>query len=139
MKYWDPSAIVSLLGTEPDPEGRTVLLRQDGQAVTWWASKVECSSALCRLRREQAIDERGLTQALRKLETFFEACLEVAPSEEVRKRAIRLLRIHPLRAGDALQLAAALVACREDPSSLPLITNDEKLKEAAQREGFAVQ
>lgn len=138
MTYWDPSAIVSLLGSEPDPEGRTALIRQDPEAVTWWASKVECSSALCRLRREGAIDDAGLTQAVRKLEMFLDSCLEVAPSEEVRKRAIRLLRLHALRAGDALQLAAALVASREDPSSLPLVTSDGKLKEAAQKEGFAV-
>ena len=138
MRYWDPSGIVATLGTQPDPRSRASLLAEDPGAVTWWASKVECSSALFRLRRDQKIDERVSTQAFQKLETFFEACLEVAPMEEVRKRAIRLLRIHPLRAADALQLAAALVASREDPSSLPLVTSDEKLKHAAETEGFTV-
>jgi predicted nucleic acid-binding protein len=138
VRYWDPSAIVATLGTQTDPRGRASLLAEDLGAVTWWASKIECSSALFRLRREEKIDERVLTQALRKLGTFFESCLEVAPSEEVRKRAIRLLRIHALSASDALQLAAALVASREDPASLPLVTSDEKLKHAAETEGFTV-
>ena len=51
---------------------------------------------------------------------------------------MRLLRIHPLRAADALQLGAALVAAREDPSSLALVTSDDQLKQAAEREGFLV-
>jgi uncharacterized protein len=136
VKFWDSSAIVSLLAAQSDSEARTALFREDGQAMTWWASKVECASALNRLRREQALDESGLAQAFGNLDAFFETCLEIAPSEEVRKRAIRLLRIHPLRAADALQLAAALAASREDPSSLPLVTTDERLRKAAEMEGF---
>jgi uncharacterized protein len=138
VRFWDPSAIVSLLAAQSDSEARTALFREDGQAMTWWASKVECSSALNCLRRERALDESGLAQAFGNLDSFFETCLEIAPSEEVRKRAIRLLRIHPLRAADALQLAAALVAAREDPSSLPMVTSDERLGSAAEREGFTV-
>lgn len=138
VRYWDPSAIVATLGAQPDSGGRTALLGEDGQAMSWWASKVECASALHWLRREEAIDERMLIQALRKLEMFFEKCLEVAPSEEIRKRALRLLRTHGLRAADALQLAAALVVSGEDPASLPLISSDQRLKTAAEREGFTV-
>ena len=138
MRYWDSSAIISLLVVEPESAGRTVLLKEDEQAVTWWASRVECAFALNRLFREHTLDGKGLTQALGNLESFCETCLEILPSEEVRKRALRLLRIHPLRAEDALQLAAALVASREDPASLALITSDERLKSAAEREGFLV-
>jgi hypothetical protein len=38
---------------------------------------------------------------------------EVGAIQRVKDRAIRLLRIHPLRAADALQLAAAMVATEE--------------------------
>ena len=106
--------------------------------MTWWASRIECASALNRLHREQSLDEKGLVQALGNLDAFCETCLEILPSEEVRKRAMRLLRIHPLRAADALQLGAVLVAAREDPSSLALVTSDDQLKQAAEREGFLV-
>ena len=138
MRYWDSSAIISLLVEEPESGGRAELLRQDPQVVTWWASRVECASALNRLCREMVLDEAGLSQALRNFESLLEACTEVLPSEEVRRRALRLLRIHPLRAADALQLAAALAAAREDPSSLPLVTSDERLRQAAAREGFKI-
>jgi hypothetical protein len=138
VRYWDSSAIISLLVTEANSPSRSSLLEEDPQVVTWWASRVECASGLNRLCREQSLDEKGLIQALGNLEAFCEACLEVLPSEEVRKRALRLLRVHPLRAADALQLAAALAAAHEDPSSLSLVTGDDQLRQAAEKEGFAV-
>lgn len=51
---------------------------------------------------------------------------------------MRLLRIHELRAADALQLAAALVLAVFDPKTLPFVTLDACLATAAEREGFAV-
>jgi len=58
--------------------------------------------------------------------------------EQVRNRAIRLLRLHPLRAAAALQLAAALTAAAEDPERLDLVSSDDRLSAAAQREGCRV-
>jgi hypothetical protein len=51
---------------------------------------------------------------------------------------MRLLRVHALRAGDALQLAAALVAAEGQPGSLEIVTLDERLALAASREGLRV-
>ncbi len=106
--------------------------------MSWWATRVECASALFRLRREEAIDETVLAHAFKKMEAFFEKCLEVVPSDAVRKRAIRILRAHSLRAADALQLAAALVACHEEPGSLSFVSSDQRLRAAAEKEGFTV-
>jgi hypothetical protein len=47
------------------------------------------------------------------------------------------LPVHPLRAADALQLAAAFVAAERRPHSLQIVTLDERLADAAQKEGFA--
>jgi hypothetical protein len=49
-----------------------------------------------------------------------------------------LLRLHPLRAGESLQLAAALVAAGHDPATLEMVCLDERLTAAARREGFTV-
>jgi len=56
----------------------------------------------------------------------------------VRARAARLLSLHPLRAADALQLAAALVWCRERTAEAPFVCLDDRLRLAAAREGFRV-
>jgi hypothetical protein len=61
---------------------------------------------------------------------------EIEPSEIVRENAIRFLRVHPLRAADALQLAAAFMASERRPPSLQIVTLDERLADAARREGF---
>ncbi len=63
---------------------------------------------------------------------------EVAPSEALRNHALRLVRLHPLRAADALQLAAALEWMEGDPNGATLVTGDRQLGRAAQSEGFEV-
>ena len=63
---------------------------------------------------------------------------EVVPTEAVRRIAKRLLRTHSLRAADALQLAAALAACEQEPDRFEMVCLDLRLTEAARREGFVV-
>lgn len=138
MKYWDSSALVSLLVEEAETADRLELLEGDPSIVTWWGSQVECASALNRLHRERAIDAVELDQRLERLRSFAATWVEIAARERVRARALRLLRIHPLRSADAMQLAAALVACREDPATLDFVCSDTRLLQAARREGFPV-
>ena len=106
--------------------------------MTWWGSLVECASALNRLHREGGLDAGKLSQSLEDLQTLGEAWLEVQPMERVRRRALRLLRVHALRGADALQLAAALTAAEEEPASLDFVSSDARLSTAAEREGFQV-
>lgn len=139
MKYWDSSALVSLFVDEQETPRRKSLLREDRQVVTWWGSSVECASALHRLHRQGELDPDALAQAGTRLETLTTAWIEIEPSDPLRRRAVRLLRVHPLRAADALQLAAALVAVDENPRNLDFVSSDARLSEAAFREGFNVR
>jgi hypothetical protein len=138
VNYWDSSALITLLVKEEHTPRRKEQLEDDPRMTVWWACRLECSSALNRLNREGSLDGEGLAQALRALETLADSWYEVQPTSELRARAMRLLRVHPLRAADAVQLAAALIATSEDPSYLPFLTVDDRLREAARREGFAV-
>ena len=136
MKYWDSSALVSLLVDEETTPSRVRILERDPAVVTWWGSRVECASALHRLHRERAINARELGELLEKLRLFAATWTEVAPRDRVRDRALRLLRGHFLRSADAIQLAAALVASKEDPTTLEFVCSDARLSQAASREGF---
>ena len=138
MRYWDSSALVALLVAEPESARRFELLQQDPSVVTWWGSQLECASALNRLHREGALDARQLDQSLDQLRLLAATWLEIRPMQRVRNRAMRLLRVHRLRGADAVQLAAALTASREDPATLDIVCSDSRLSEAARREGFAV-
>lgn len=138
MKYWDSSALVSLLVDEPKSAERRETIRQDPAIVTWWGSQVECASALNRLHRDRRFESGGLDRSLEQLRQLAASWLEIEPLEHLRGRAIRLLRLHPLRGADALQLAAALTAAAEDPHRLDVVSSDDRLSEAARREGFRV-
>ena len=63
---------------------------------------------------------------------------EVLPSEMLRLRSERLLAVHPLRAADAFHLAAALLWSRGDTATHTVISFDDRLRDAARREGFEV-
>lgn len=138
MKYWDSSALVSLLVEERESASRLELLEQDSSVVTWWGSQIECASALNRLHREGAIDAEELGRSLGQLRILSSSWLEVRPLQRVRNRAVRLLRIHPLRGADAVQLASALTASGEHPTTLDIVCSDVRLSQAAIREGFVV-
>jgi predicted nucleic acid-binding protein len=138
MRFWDSSAIVPLLVEQPSTAALTVHFERDPEMVVWWATEVECASALARLEREGTLDAAARGVASNRLERLAESWREIQPVDRVRDVAGRLLRVHPLRAGDALQLAAAIVAAEDDPRSLVLVTLDDRLASAADREGFPV-
>ena len=104
--------------------------------LVWWGSQVECASALSRLERGALLDGKAVTLAFDRLKQLADGWHEIEPSEIVRENAIRFLRVHPLRAVDALQLAAAFLAAERRPSSLEIVTLDERLADAARKEGF---
>lgn len=63
---------------------------------------------------------------------------EVTAGDVVRRNAERLVEMYPLRAADALQLGAALVAARGAVGSIEFVTLDERQADAARREGFRI-
>lgn len=138
MRFWDSSALVALLVAEPSSEAVLWEYETDPEVVAWWATEAECVSALARLEREGNLAAPSMRDALRRLDGLARAWREVQPVTAVRTTAIRLLRVHPLRTADALQLAAAIVAAEDHPATLQLVTLDDRLAEAAEREGFAV-
>ena len=91
---------------------------------------------MARLERGALLDVKGATLALDRLKQLAEGWHEIEPSEVVRENALRFLRVHSLRAADALQLAAAFLAAERRPSSLEVVTLDERLADAARKEGF---
>ncbi|MGA3307890.1 MAG: hypothetical protein ABSD08_04645 [Xanthobacteraceae bacterium] len=138
MKFWDASAIVPLLVAEAATRRLQALAAEDSDMLVWWASEIECVSALARLERDAALNAQAMTLALQRLRQLAAAWHEIDPSDAIREAATRFLRVHPLRAADALQLAAAFLAAERRPASLAIITLDDRLGAAARKEGFAV-
>ncbi len=138
MRFWDSSAVVPLLVSEAATLIVQRELEGDPEVIAWWGTELECVSALARREREGKLEAASIVDALDRLDALSLAWREIQPVGRVRQIAVRLLRVHPLRAPDALQLAAALVAAEDQPASLPFVTLDDRLAQAAEREGFTV-
>jgi uncharacterized protein len=136
--FWDASAIVRCW--LPNPRHGACKRLQDGIPTCWCGggSEVECVSALARLERAAALDVKGMALASNRLKQLANGWHEIEPSEIVREGALRFLRVHPLRAADALQLAAAFTTSEHRPASLQVVTLDERLADAARKEGFTL-
>jgi uncharacterized protein len=138
VRFWDASAVVPLLIAEETTRTLQRLATADPLMLVWWATEVECASAIARLERDGALEAAAVDDAFDRLKRLAEGWHEVDPNDSVREAAVRCLRVHPLRAADALQLAAAFVAAERRPSSLELVTLDDRLAAAARKEGFAL-
>ncbi|HEV2364603.1 MAG TPA: type II toxin-antitoxin system VapC family toxin [Caulobacteraceae bacterium] len=136
MKFWDSSAIIPLLIDEPTTSRMRRLAIADPDMIVWWVTPLECSSAVFRRERAGSLTREAVDEATTRLAELAQAWDEVAPSGSVRETAARFLRVHDLRAGDSLRLAAAFEASHHRPAGLPFVTLDERLASAARREGF---
>ena len=137
MRFWDSSALVPLLTRESTSKSLQALVDEDPDIVTWWATDIECASALAHRERLGA-DPEPQTDAFSRLDAIARDWQSVEPSTSVKAAARRVVRTHDLRAGDALQLAAAIVASVNQPQALSVVTLDERLALAASREGFPI-
>ncbi|MFQ5684541.1 MAG: type II toxin-antitoxin system VapC family toxin [Candidatus Binatia bacterium] len=138
MKFWDTSAVVPLCAGEPESSAVKAILVKDTSMVVWWATRTECISALMRQTREGGLSAVGERQARHVLATLSESWIVVLPAETLREMAERLLAVHPLRAADAFQLAAALQWCQRQTKDMPFVSFDVRLREAAYKEGFSI-
>lgn len=137
MRFWDSSALVPLCLDQPRTEKSRQLHAEDPELVVWWGSSIECASAIARLHRDGYLSASDEAEARSLLGALAESWYEIQPGDAVREQANRVLRLHPLRAADALQLAAALEWAGSPPQGA-FVSFDERLQAAAHREGFSI-
>ena len=138
MNFWDTSALVALGVEEVHHRQARQVLEADDRMAVWWGAAIEYVSALSRREREGSLTTHEVSAEIVRLQALSQVWYEVQPSHRIKLLAQRLLRVHPLRAADGLQLAAALAVAEDDPSSIGFICFDARLNEAASREGFTI-
>ncbi len=136
MNYWDSSALVTLFVEQSQSEKYLKKIKQDAEVLTAWHAVPECVSAFCRLQRENFITEAQLNTLIRHLEEAAENWYIITPGKRLEKLTLRSLRVHPLRAMDAIHLAAACLARNEESPAMGFFTEDARLRTAASKEGF---
>ncbi len=137
MRFWDTSALVPVVVNVRESAAFRRTWNEDPVAIVWALTETELLSALCRRRREGLLDADDVERAETRLQRLSDRWDEVDSLPLVREEAARILRVHPLRAADALQLAAAVVAFDYRPRRRAFLSLDERLLAAARLEGFA--
>lgn len=136
--FWDTSAIAPLCCQQVQSRQARHYSRHYTPMIVWWGSMIEAWSAFNRLLRQGHLSTSEYSQAIQTLDKLKLTWGEIIPTDEVRLLTERLLRTHHLTAGDALQLASALVWCDGKTKGRHFICADEKLTLASEAEGFTV-
>lgn len=97
---------------------------------------MECQSAFARVGRDGGLSVVQEEDAKAVIHSLSAVWPKIQPVEDVRALCGHLLLTHPLRAADALQLAAAIVWPGGHPSGDGFVCLDLRLREAARMEGF---
>lgn len=138
MRFWDSSALVPLIVEQASSRQVDRWLAADRQLAVWTLTVIELTSAVMRLAREQRITDADASRAETRIDTLARGSHIVVDIEGVKSQARRLLRVHPLRAADAMQLGAAWEWAGGRPAGRVFHTLDVRLARAARREGFRV-
>ena len=136
MRFWDSSAILSLLTEQVQIDILRKLFKDNSELVVSWSTKIELVSGICRLVRE-GLDNNSAEKYYKKIDRLTNSSFEVDTSDKIRNLACNLLKKHPLRAADALQLASAL-EWSGSFGNAEFVCLDKRLREAAEKEGFKI-
>lgn len=134
MKFWDTSAIIPLLVNEQYSDIVDPIFTKDSSMIVWWGTSIECISAISRLDRENKITPEEQAQIIARLNELRDSWREIQATPLIKQYAERILQVHPLRAQDAQQLAACLIANQD--MVIEFLTFDKRLEIAGRKEGL---
>jgi predicted nucleic acid-binding protein len=137
MLFWDSSALFPLVVRELHTSRASAIFMSDRRILASFITPIELSSAIWRRRHHKSLTaEQGL-RADHDFAALSYSWISVGDTDDVIATAISVVSRHALRTGDALQLAAAVVA-RDEVGEFDFVTFDRRLAVAARAEGFSV-
>jgi predicted nucleic acid-binding protein len=139
MRFFDASALVKKYVRETD-SARVRRLLRSGEVALSRLSEVEVVSAFARLARDEAISVAQRNRAAAAFVSDLMAWHVIELTPDVMATARRLLMQHQLRAGDAVQLSAALVLQIGLGEALEeFVAYDHRILDVADAEQLAVR
>lgn len=132
--YLDTSALVRLVHPEPGSTLAAALWDRASLVATSRSSDVELRSVLAAAERRGLLSEDALAAALDRWGRLWAGMYVVELVPAVAERAAELVAAHPLRGGDAVQVASALTLAPH----VVMAVWDEHVAAAAHAEGLEV-
>ncbi len=133
--YFDTSALVKLLVLETGSPLVVALWERADAAVTSRIADVEVKSVLAAAERIGRIDAAPAAKARDRWKEIWPGLAKVEVTAALSEHAAELADRRPLRAGDALHLASALLLREANPV---LAAWDRRLSNAGRAEGLTV-
>lgn len=138
MRFVDASAVATAYLDQPDRERMRSMLDEGGIVVSR-LTEVETTSAFARLVHDAVLTAERRDETVLKFLADLALWDTVELTGEVVAVARSLLTRHRLRAGDAVQLASALlVQARARQPLAAFVTYDRRLRDAAQVERLPI-
>ena len=140
MLYWDTSALFSFFVSEKKTQPLRELVGMQGSTPTYSSmiTPLEFESAIQRRLSDRTLTLREADRARLCGVDFRKRAFLVPFDQNALDTSLHLQKIYGLRPGDALQLASARIGT-DHPARVLFLCLDEKLSEAAKREGFRVE
>ncbi|PNY81277.1 type II toxin-antitoxin system VapC family toxin [Deinococcus koreensis] len=129
LLYLDTSALARLYTLEPGHEKVRAAQAAASGDITHAITYVELHSALAGRKRRRAISGRAYQTAVRDIESDWLTIRHIATDDQLLQDAARLAQAHPLRAYDAVHLAAAQAIA---PLGIQFMTFDLTLRSVAE-------
>ncbi len=136
IAFFDASALAKRY-VEEEHSSEVLRWLEEATPAVCRLSEVEIASVLARRFRDEVISSVDRDRALAALDGDLRAVHVVELSGAVLRAARATLLRHPLRAADAIQLAAALLLRERLRAPIAFLTFDRRLAAAAEREGLA--
>lgn len=131
--YWDASAVLSALVRDSHSDSALKWIKKEGLHFVSTLAYAEVLSVLNRMERERILTKILVQSAL---QAFMEGPWRFLTLGPAREQIDSLRGKYTLRGADFWHLSLARTLIKETPD-LILLSFDGKLKEAAEREGFA--
>ena len=139
MRFWDSSALFPLIIDDFHTARARVILSTDDSIVSSFITPVEISSAIWRRRHARLLSSEADRAADAQFASLSNRWVTLGEISDITATALSVVSRHALRAGDAIQLAAALVArAKLRTVRLEFVTFDIRLASAAREEGLRV-
>lgn len=140
MIYWDTSALFAFIFTEKHSSKLRSFVERQGTVAAYTAiiTPLEFESAIQRRLTDRTLNLREADKARLFGVEFRKTVFLIPMDQNALDHALHLQKIYGLRPGDAIQLASARLGTN-NPSQVTFLCLDEKLLEAAKREGFQIQ
>ena len=137
--YADTSALAKRFWREPDTDLILSALADAKAVASASLGYVELVSATCRAARRVDVAQKDVPRVLAAIEEDWNDVVRIPVDEGVINTAAALVQEHPLRAYDAVHLAAALRWQSLVGERVMFLAFDKELLKAASAEGLMVQ